>query len=168
MQFQVPQFIDLQPKIVGPLTLRQFIYIAGAVIPIFILYFQLQFWLWLILASVLGLSAAALAFLKYNGQPLIKILTAAFNYFWQPRFYLWKRAEKPLALPELPKLPEQKIPKRDPLKDLFLKLTTTTHPIAKREKTVKFLREFKVPKEDFETIRRTTGERRAARRVDFR
>ena len=30
MQFQVPQFIETEDKVVGPLTLRQFMYIAGA------------------------------------------------------------------------------------------------------------------------------------------
>ncbi|TSC61742.1 MAG: SsrA-binding protein, partial [Parcubacteria group bacterium Athens0416_74] len=29
MQFQVPQFIEVEDKIVGPLTFKQFVFIAG-------------------------------------------------------------------------------------------------------------------------------------------
>ena len=29
MMFSVPQFIDVEDKIIGPLTLKQFIYLAG-------------------------------------------------------------------------------------------------------------------------------------------
>ena len=31
MQFQVPQFIEIEDKIFGPLTFKQFIYLAGGV-----------------------------------------------------------------------------------------------------------------------------------------
>ena len=29
MRYQVPQFIDVEDKIFGPLTLKQFLYVAG-------------------------------------------------------------------------------------------------------------------------------------------
>ena len=29
MRFEVPQFVDIEDKIFGPLTFKQFIYIAG-------------------------------------------------------------------------------------------------------------------------------------------
>ena len=39
MQFQVPQFIDVENKIIGPLSLRQFLYLAGAGLISFMLFF---------------------------------------------------------------------------------------------------------------------------------
>ena len=30
MQFRVPQFIDIEDKVIGPLTLKQFAYVLGA------------------------------------------------------------------------------------------------------------------------------------------
>ncbi len=48
-----------------------------------------------------------------------------------------------------------------------MKLTTTTQPISKREKTNKMLAAFK-HKDAFETFRKTTGERDVARRIDYR
>ncbi|PIR88982.1 MAG: hypothetical protein COU07_03780 [Candidatus Harrisonbacteria bacterium CG10_big_fil_rev_8_21_14_0_10_40_38] len=174
-QFQVPQFIDMSPKIVGPLTLKQFLILAAAGIPVFILLFVFKPWLWAIIAVIAGGIAAAFAFAKINGQPLSKIAVSAFIYLWKPRLYLWKRIEKQISLPELPKIqtPEGK---KAPLKDLFLKITTTTHPIEQREKLSKL---FTLPKftpikksdkpkpPSFETIRRLSGERDEAKRVDY-
>lgn len=167
MQFQVPQFIDIEPKIIGPLTLKQFLFLAGAAAPIFILFFVLQFWLWLILAVIFTAAAAALAFVKYNGQPATKIIIAAFHYFWQPRMYLWKREEEKLKLPGIRELEPAKL-KRPPLKDLLLKITTTTHPIEKREKPSRFLSFGRIAKESLESFKKTTGERETAKRVDYR
>ena len=44
MQYQLPQFIDIEDKIVGPLTFKQFIYIAGGAGICFIAYRLLPFW----------------------------------------------------------------------------------------------------------------------------
>jgi hypothetical protein len=32
MQFRVPQFIDIEDKLFGPLTFKQFIYLAGELV----------------------------------------------------------------------------------------------------------------------------------------
>ena len=48
MQFQVPQFIETEDKIVGPLTLRQFLYIGAAGLLSFLLFFVLKIWFWFI------------------------------------------------------------------------------------------------------------------------
>jgi len=167
MQFQVPQFIDVKPKIVGPLTLQQFFIIAGAVIPVFLLFFVLQFWLWIIVAGILIPISLALALGKYNGQPLLKILIAAFNFFWKPRIYLWHKKTELPQIPELPKFDIIEKPKRAPMKDILLKITTTKLPIPKREKTTTFLKSFKIPQDDYETVQKTTGDRKVAKRIDY-
>ncbi len=176
MQFQVPQFIDLAPRIVGPLTIRQLLYLAGAGVPSFGLFFVLSLWLWVIITTVLAAIAAALAFGKINGQSLPHVALAAFRYFWHPRFYLWQReAAPPPHLPTLPKLPPTPTQTREKLNDqalksLSLKITTTANPIEKRERpTFFFLADlFHSSRDRFETFRRTTGDREAARRVDYR
>ena len=164
MQFQVPQFIDVAPKIVGPLTLRQFLYLASAAVPAFILFFVLQFWLWLIVTALLSLIALAFAFGKMNGQPLFRIGLAAFWYFWNPRFFLWRgeRGNTEVAIPSTPKQ------ERPSLKDLVFKIATSSKPIEAREKISRpFLKRREEP-DEYESIRRTSGERESARRVDYR
>jgi len=90
MEYQVPQFIEVEDKVVGPLTLKQFIYIAGAggLCAVFFAYLNMVV-AFLLSALVVGL-AAALAFYKVNGKPFINVLEAGFNYYTGAKFFLWK------------------------------------------------------------------------------
>jgi len=91
MQFQVPQFIEVEDTVFGPLTFRQFLYLAGGIGLSFIWYVYLPIFIsiFLILASV-GL-ALALAFYKYNGRNFIFLAEAATKYFVTNKLYLWKQ-----------------------------------------------------------------------------
>lgn len=95
MQFQVPQFIDIEDKIFGPLTAKQFFYILGGGALIFIMYVFLQLWLTILLGLPVAAFSAALAFLKINGQPFIKVVGSALNFASSSRLYLWKRVAAP-------------------------------------------------------------------------
>ena len=136
-QFQVPQFIETETKIVGPLTLKQFLYIGVAALTSFFLFFVLQLWLWFIVSAILGTAAAALAFIKFNGRPLPAILKSMVSYLWQPRMYLWQREDAALKLTEiqLPKSGQMSSPEgKTSIKRLWTKLLTTTAGIVGREK----------------------------------
>ncbi|MBI4065963.1 PrgI family protein [Candidatus Kaiserbacteria bacterium] len=93
MEYQVPQFIEVEDKIVGPLTLKQFIYIAGATgfCVVFFVSFSAVF-AFLLSAPVVAF-AAALAFYKVNGKPFIEVLEAGFNYYTGKKLLLWRRKE---------------------------------------------------------------------------
>ena len=90
MEYQVPQFIEVEDKIIGPLTLKQFIYISGAIgiCVVFFVYLPILV-AFLLSAPVVGL-AAALAFYKVNGKSFIEILEAGFNYYTGAKFFLWR------------------------------------------------------------------------------
>jgi hypothetical protein len=96
MEYQVPQFIEVEDKLIGPLTFKQFIYIAGGVglCVVFFAYLPIVFAL-LFSAAVIGL-AAALSFYKVNGKSFIEMLEAGFNYYTGARFFLWKHVEPTL------------------------------------------------------------------------
>ena len=92
MQFRVPQFIDMEDKIIGPLTLKQFAYILGAggfafllwtIIPIKILAI-------ILILPVSGLFIA-LAFIKINNRPLLDMIESAFTYYTSSKVYTWKQ-----------------------------------------------------------------------------
>ncbi len=93
MRFTVPQFIDYEAKIVGPLTFRQFVYvgIAGAVC--FVLYFTAPFSLFLISCFVLGGGALAFAFIKIGGRSLPTILANLLRFSLTPKMYIWRKKE---------------------------------------------------------------------------
>lgn len=90
MEYQVPQFIDVEDKLVGPLTLKQFIYVAGAagLCIVFVSYLPL------IIAILLSIPVVALgvalSFYKVNGKPFIEVLEAGFNYYISKKLMLWK------------------------------------------------------------------------------
>lgn len=93
MEYQVPQFIEVEDKIIGPLTLKQFIYLAGAAGLCVIFFVYLSFVFAVLLAlPVVGFSVA-LAFYKVNGKPFIEVIEAGFNYYTRAKLFLWKRHE---------------------------------------------------------------------------
>ncbi|MFQ5788442.1 MAG: PrgI family protein [Thermodesulfobacteriota bacterium] len=90
MKFQVPQFIEVEDKIFGPLTLKQFIYLAGAGGVVFILWRVLPLFFAIIIAAPVIALAVALAFYKINKRPFVFVLESAFKYMLSNRLYIWK------------------------------------------------------------------------------
>ncbi len=94
MRYQVPQFIEIEDKIIGPLTIKQFIYVVGGVGMAFIVYTYLPFYIALLLiAGIIPLSLA-LAFYKVNNKPFIDFLESAFLFYTKQNLYIWKKEEK--------------------------------------------------------------------------
>lgn len=97
MEYQVPQFIEVEDKIVGPLTLKQFIYIAGGAGLSAVCLFYLPLIFGILLALPIAGLAAALAFYRVNGKPFIEVMEAAFNYYTSSKLFLWKREDPTTA-----------------------------------------------------------------------
>lgn len=97
MNFQVPQFIEIEDKLIGPLSFKQFIYVAGSIGLGFIIYVYLPIYLSLIPATAVVGVGMALAFLKINDRPFIVIMQSALRYFISRKLYLWEKRDKPLS-----------------------------------------------------------------------
>lgn len=93
MQFQVPQFIEVEDKIFGPLTFKQFIYIAGGAGISYMLWRSLPIYIAAPFILLFGGVGIALAFFQYNGQPFIQSLEHAFIYLTRSKLYLWSNEE---------------------------------------------------------------------------
>jgi hypothetical protein len=91
MQYQVPQFIEIEDKIIGPMTLKQFVMVLIPTGVIFLLWFLLSFTAWLVIAVPVGALGAAVAFLKIGGEPFYRVAGAALEYAAKPHLYLWKQ-----------------------------------------------------------------------------
>lgn len=98
MRYQVPQFIEIESKIFGPLTLKQFIYLAGGAGIIFLLYVVLPVWLVFFLGLPVAGFVLALAFYKVYNQPFIKIVENGLKHFSSSRLYIWKRTQPNVVL----------------------------------------------------------------------
>lgn len=91
MRFEVPQFIEVEDKIIGPLTWKQFVYLAGGAGAAGVLYLVLPFFLFVILGFPIIALAGFLAFHQINNRPFSEFLESAFSYFSKSRLYLWRK-----------------------------------------------------------------------------
>jgi hypothetical protein len=94
MQFKVPQFLDIEDKIFGPFTFREFAYLAGGAGICFVFYKLLGLILGAIPILIMAGISLALTFYHPNGKPLIVTLEAGFKYFTQSKLYIWKKSKK--------------------------------------------------------------------------
>lgn len=91
MRFEVPQFIEVEDKIFGPLTWRQFVYLGGGIGMAVVMYFFLPFLIFAFIGIPLALLAGALAFYPVNNRPFSFFLEAVFNFVFRPKRYLWRK-----------------------------------------------------------------------------
>ncbi|MFH1192931.1 MAG: hypothetical protein V1656_01275 [Candidatus Jorgensenbacteria bacterium] len=163
--FQVPQFIEQKPKIVGFLTLPQFLYLAGAAGISFAAFYVFNFFLWFVATAVAGAIAIAFAFVKINGQEFFKVALAAFGFFMKPRTFTWQRAVAQTALNV------ESIEKLQALRE-HMGLQERMKSIALAVTTGKFLSAFAHPPEEegerYQTVTYLTGEKKVAKRIDYR
>lgn len=95
MRYQVPQFIEVEDKIFGPLTLKQFLYVAGGVAIGFLIWrFMPIKFIGLIIAVPVVVFFMALAFYKVNNKPFIFIVESAIKYFFSSKLYIWNKQPK--------------------------------------------------------------------------
>lgn len=94
MQFQVPQFIEVEDKIFGPLTFKQFVYLGGGLGAAYIFWRILPIYFAGPLILGVGALAAALAFFQFNGRPFILALENAFFFYIRGKLYLWNNAKE--------------------------------------------------------------------------
>ncbi len=96
MQYPVPQFQDVEDKVIGPLTFKQFLYMLGGGGLSYIILQTMPSGLNLLLIAVVMGISSAFAFYRINKQPFINIVEAAFYYGLKHKLYLWsnKRPKK--------------------------------------------------------------------------
>lgn len=100
MRYQVPQFVDIEDKILGPFTLRQFLIYLVAVLCLIPVFLASDISLFLTIAvPVLGL-AAMFAHFKLNGKNLFAVLGNATQFASRGQLFLWQRTvnNKPLKV----------------------------------------------------------------------
>lgn len=90
-QYQVPQFIDVEDKVVGPMTLRQFFIVAGGIGISVLLFIMLRLAFAIVLSVPIVTFAFALAFIKINGMPFWRYLMAAVGFAARPQEYFWRK-----------------------------------------------------------------------------
>src|SRR3989344_5636802 len=122
MDFKVPQFIEIEDKIFGPFSFKQFLYLAGGAGIIYLLYKALPFILALIPILIVGGLSLALTFYRINDKPFIFILEAYFKYLLKDKLYIWKKDKQASA---------KNIPKDNPIDETELLKENVTNYMPK-------------------------------------
>ncbi|MDP2598538.1 MAG: PrgI family protein [Candidatus Liptonbacteria bacterium] len=168
MQFQVPQFIETEDKVVGPFSIRQFIYVSIAGGFSFLLYFMVQTWLWIVLSIFLLGGAGAFAFIRVSGRSLTRVAFSAFSFYWKPQTYVWQ--------PEHPEIPKSEAT-MEPVAPPGISLESIVSGLALRsawqnlqtgETMISNQQFYGKVQERYQMYRKLSGDRQAARRIDYR
>lgn len=98
MLINVPQYIDVEDKVAGPITAKQLMWliILGVLLLVFWNIFpKVVFFIVAVPTTILFI---ALAFYKPYGQPLGNFVLFGIMYFFKPKIYLWKRTADRIAV----------------------------------------------------------------------
>lgn len=88
-QFVVPQFIDVEAKIIGPVTVRQFLIIVAAGMTLVIAWKLVDIALFALFAFFIGGSALLVAFVPINGRPFHFFMLNIMENVRRPKFRVW-------------------------------------------------------------------------------
>lgn len=94
MKFQIPQFIETETKLIGPFTLKQFLWLASGGALLFVLFITINKLVFIIVAIPIGGASAALAFVKINETPLMNYVLYGITYVLNPKQYIFKKEEE--------------------------------------------------------------------------
>lgn len=117
MIFQVPQFIEVEDKIFGPFTFKQFAYMAGGAASCFLIFVYIRHIstiLAIIIMAPVAIGFLTLAFKPINGRPAIIYLEAGLKFFFGKKLFLWQKSadkETSTATVTLTKDPKESLPK---------------------------------------------------------
>lgn len=128
---------------------------------------MVQTWVWFILSIFILGAAGALAFVKIGGRPLVDIVLAAAGFYWKPQTYVWQPEHPVINIAENAK------PKSEG--SFSLEKIVAGMALHKKWETMQTGEKIKPEKiveknmdNRYLIIERRTGDRRAARRVDYR
>lgn len=131
-RYLVPQFIDVEPKMFGPITVRQFIILLYAGLIDFIIwkiFADTRQTLAIILIVLHTFVWGIIAFTKINGQNFHYFLLNIFRTLKKPKLRIWlkirlKALEKEVPPEVVEKIPTKRLPPSSRLSDLALMVDT--------------------------------------------
>ena len=93
-QFTIPQFIDVEDKIIGPITVRQFIIMLAGFLLMAASYKLFDFSLFLVVAIVTFVITAVFSFIKINGRPFHFFVLNIVQTVKRPKIRIWINGKK--------------------------------------------------------------------------
>ena len=103
-QFTVPQFIYVEDKILGPVTIRQFLIMLGGSVIVFLVYRYGDLGTFVLVLAVVGSLSLMFAFVKVNGQTFHYFLLNIIQTTKKPSLRIWHKSYMKRELNMLRKL----------------------------------------------------------------
>jgi hypothetical protein len=94
MLFNVPQFIDIEDRIVGPLTAKQLGWLALGGVILLVLFNFLDNSAFIISCVIVGGIFGALAFYRPYNVSLITFIGSSISFLFRPKVYIWRRSSE--------------------------------------------------------------------------
>lgn len=101
--FGVPQFIDVEDKVAGPLTWKQLLWMIGMGAVLLTIFNTFDPSLAIVFAIPTVLIFVAFAFYKPNGFPLTTFVFYSILFIFRPKVSVWERPTKSQSMPKAPK-----------------------------------------------------------------
>lgn len=92
-QYKVPQNLDMQDRIVGPLTMYQFLYLVIGFMVVYAIFRSGSIVLFIFIGLPVAIIALALAFIKINDQPFLKFLLSLLGFLVRPKISIWHHGQ---------------------------------------------------------------------------
>lgn len=91
MQSAVPQYIDIEDKIVGPFTWKHLGWLFAMSTTLLLFYSMFDFQLFLLIGIPTALAFLAFAFYKPNGMPMTSFVFHGIFFLFRPKISVWER-----------------------------------------------------------------------------
>jgi hypothetical protein len=131
MQFEVPQFIEVEDKIFGPLTWRQFLYVGGGGMMAAVIFLTMPFIIFVLFGVPIGLLAFALGFFPVNNRPFSHFLEAIYTYATKQKIYHWHQSQ-------------DVVHKNDPTTNVTNPIYLTEHPTMQKRSVASLSRQLEL------------------------
>lgn len=89
--YGVPQYIDVEDKIAGPLTAKQLVWLVVMGVVLMIMWTILEKGAFFLAAIPVATIFVSLAFYRPYNQPLINFIFSAVSFVFRPKQYVWRR-----------------------------------------------------------------------------
>lgn len=96
MRFEVPQFIEIEDKIFGPFTWKQFIYLVGGVGFGVVTFIATPIFIFILIGLPAAALGALLAFYPINNRPFSSFLEAFVTFYQSDHLYYWRKKDLPI------------------------------------------------------------------------
>ena len=93
MRFKVPKDVDIEDRIVGPLTVKQLAWLGGGSGITLLLWKLVDFQIFVFFGIIIMGTSAAFAFVRPYNQSLVAFCGSVMLYLSKPKLYIWRRIE---------------------------------------------------------------------------